>query len=171
MARRRIESWEFVLESSAIPRPHSDYSWLIIRPIVRPRALADVMACNRAVDENENIIEAISALAEHAPKNIIEARLAFQMTATSEAALMFLRRSMLPNQIVEETDLNVARATRLMRLHLEQIEAMQKLKGKTGQQKMTVEHFHVHEGGQAIAGPVSTTKGEGGNSGAEANTP
>jgi hypothetical protein len=47
-----------------------------------------------------------------------------------------------------------------MRLHLEQIEAMQKLKGKAGQQK-TVEHVHVHEGGQAIVGPVSTTKGEG----------
>jgi hypothetical protein len=36
----------------------------------------------------------------------------------------------LPGQTVEGTDLNVVRATRLMRLHLEQIEAMQKLKGK-----------------------------------------
>jgi hypothetical protein len=47
-----------------------------------------------------------------------------------------------------------------MRLHLEQIEAMQKLKGKTGQQKVTVEHVHVHDGGQAIVGAVSTTKKE-----------
>jgi hypothetical protein len=37
-----------------------------------------------------------------------------------------------------------------MRLHLEQIEAMQKLKGKAGQQKVTVEHVDVHEGGQTI---------------------
>ena len=67
----------------------------------------------------------------------------------------------------------MVRATRLMRLHLEQIEAMQKLKGKAGQQKVTVEHVHVHEGGQAIVGAVSSTKGEGdggGNSDAEANT-
>ena len=49
-----------------------------------------------------------------------------------------------------------------MRLHLEQIEAMQKLKGTARQQKVTVEHVHVHEGGQAIVGTVSTSKGEGG---------
>jgi hypothetical protein len=99
-------------------------------------------------------------LAEHAPRNITEASLAAQMTATSEAALMFLNHPTLPRQTTEGIDLNVARATRLMRLHLEQIEAMQKLKGKAGQQK-TVEHVHVHEGGQAIVGPVSTIKGEG----------
>ena len=32
---------------------------------------------------------------------------------------------------------------------------MQKLKGKHGQQKVTVEHVHVHQGGQAIVGAVS----------------
>ena len=48
-----------------------------------------------------------------------------------------------------------------MRVFNEQLEAMQKLKGKAGQQKVTVEHVHVHEGGQAIEGAVSTTKGEG----------
>jgi hypothetical protein len=47
-----------------------------------------------------------------------------------------------------------------MRLHLEQIEAMQKLKGKAGQQRVTVKHVHVHEGGQAIVGAVSTSIGE-----------
>jgi hypothetical protein len=57
------------------------------------------------------------------------------MTATGEAALMFLRRATNPEQPVELVDLNVVRATRLMRLHLEQIEAMQKLKGKSGQHK------------------------------------
>ena len=40
--------------------------------------------------------------------------------------------------------------------NLEQLEAMQKLKGKAGQQKVTVEHVHVHEGGKAIVGAVST---------------
>lgn len=84
------------------------------------------------------------------------------MVATGEAALMFMHRATLPEQPTENIDRNVARATRLMRLHLEQIEAMQKLKGKAGQQKVTVEHVHVHEGGQAIVGAVSTSKGEGG---------
>jgi hypothetical protein len=74
---------------------------------------------------------------------------------------MFLHRATIEGQTTEGTDLNVVRATRLMRLHLEQIEAMQKLKGKSGQQTVTVEHVHVHEGGQAIVGAVSTAKGEG----------
>jgi hypothetical protein len=34
---------------------------------------------------------------------------------------------------------------------------MAKLKGKTGRQKVTVEHVHVHKGGQAIVGTVAAT--------------
>jgi hypothetical protein len=52
------------------------------------------------------------------------------------------------------------------------IEAMQKLKGKTGQQ--TVEHVHVYQGGQAIVGAVSQAKtepGEGGQVNETAQTP
>jgi hypothetical protein len=113
-------------------------------------------------DETDLHIKAVITLAEHAPQNVIEASLAVQMTATKEAALMFLHRATTEGQTTEGTDLNVVRATRLMRLHLEQIEAMQKLKGKSGQQTVTVEHVHVHEGGQAIVGPVTTTKAEGG---------
>jgi hypothetical protein len=113
--------------------------------------------------ETESLIKAITALAEFAPRNSIEASLAAQMTATGEMALMFLNRATLPEQTVDGVDRNVVRATRLMRLHLEQIEAMQKLKGKAGQQKVTVEHVHVHEGEQAIVGAVSTNgEGDGG---------
>ena len=39
--------------------------------------------------------------------------------------------------------------------HREQLEAMAKLKGTAGRQKMIVEHVHVHAGGQAIVGPVA----------------
>jgi ribosomal protein S6E (S10) len=43
----------------------------------------------------------------------------------------------------------------------EQLEAMAKLKGKTRQQKVIVEHVHVHHGGQAIVGTVTATRTEG----------
>jgi len=139
-----------------------------------PLEIADRMATQmgnaqvwpKANGETETLIKAITALAEYAPQNAIEASLAAQMTATGEAALMFLYRATLPDQPSEAVDRIVVRATRLMRLHLEQIEAMQKLKGKASQQKVTVEHVHVHEGGQAIVGAVSTTirEGAGGNS-------
>ena len=64
----------------------------------------------------------------------------------------------LPNQGTEATDLNVLRATRLMRAFNEGVEAMQKLKGKASQQNVTVEHVHIHKGGQAIVGAVSAPK-------------
>ena len=50
------------------------------------------------------------------------------------------------------------RATRLMRIFTEQLDAMAKLKGKSGHQKVTVEHVHVHKGAQAIVGAVTTSK-------------
>lgn len=108
------------------------------------------------------LIEAISMIAEMAPQNSTEAMLATQTIATHEAALLFLRRSTIDGQTLEGSDANVLRATRLMRLHLDQIEAMQKLKGKAGQQKVTVEHVHVYQGGQAIVGAMSAAKSEGG---------
>ncbi|MDP8989527.1 MAG: hypothetical protein M3N41_05520 [Acidobacteriota bacterium] len=106
------------------------------------------------------LIEAISTIAEMAPQNSTEAMLATQMIATHEASLMFMRRATAEGQTFEGSDANVLRATRLMRLHLEQCEAMQKLKGKAGQQRVIVEHVHVHKGGQAIVGAVNAAKTE-----------
>jgi hypothetical protein len=48
--------------------------------------------------------------------------------------------------------------------------ALQKLRGKAGQQKVTVEHVHVHQGGQAIVGAVSVSKDEGGGEKSSAET-
>ena len=92
-----------------------------------------------------------------APQNVTEAMLATQMIAANDAALMFLGRATLDNQTFDGVEANVRRATQLMRIFNEQLEAMQKLKGKASQQKVTVEHVHVHEGGQAIVGAVNQT--------------
>jgi len=40
-----------------------------------------------------------------------------------------------------------------------QVEALQRYRGK-GQQKVTVEHVHVHAGGQAIVGAVTPGGGD-----------
>jgi hypothetical protein len=108
-------------------------------------------------DADRALIQAISTLAEIAPQNVTESMLAAQMIATHEAALGFMLSATRDDQTFEGRDANVLRATRLMRLHLDQIEAMQKLKGKAGQQKVTVEHVHVYQGGQAIVGAVAPT--------------
>ncbi len=102
------------------------------------------------------IVEAFAAIAEMAPQNATEAMLATQMIAVNDAALMFLRRATLESQSFEGVNANVQRTTRLMGLFNDQLDAMQKLKGKTGQQRVRVEHVHVYNGGQAIVGTVAT---------------
>jgi hypothetical protein len=44
-----------------------------------------------------------------------------------------------------------------MRVFIQQLEAMQKLKGKASEEKLTVEQIHVHQGGQAVVGSVRTS--------------
>jgi hypothetical protein len=100
------------------------------------------------------VIEGFAAMSEMAPRNATEAMLAAQMMACHEAGLMFLSRAT-AGQYQDAIDGDVLRATRLMRVFAEQLEALQKLRGKTGQQKVTVEHVHVHDGGQAIVGAVA----------------
>ena len=110
----------------------------------------------RPKDASDQVIQAVLTMAEMAPQNATEAMLAVQMIAANDAALRFLRRATADGQTVEGSDGNVLRATRLMRLFTEQLAAMAKLKGKTGQQKVVVEHVHVHSGGQAVVGAVAS---------------
>lgn len=121
--------------------------------------------CPQPKDADDYVLKAVNAMAEMAPQNATEAMLAVQMLATHDAALMFMRCATVLGQSTEAADGHVLRATRLMRVFNEQLEAMQKLKGKVGQQKVTVEHVHVHQGGQAIVGNVSPAKGNQGEGG------
>lgn len=94
------------------------------------------------------------------------AMLAAQMIACHDAAMNFLCRATAQDQTTDVIDRNVLRATRLMRIFGEQLEAMQRLKGRTRQQRVTVEHVHVNAGGQAVVGAVTTARvreGAGGN--------
>ena len=49
---------------------------------------------------------------------------------------------------------------KLLRTFAAQVEALQRYRGK-GQQKVTVEHVHVHAGGQAVVGTIQTPGGGG----------
>ena len=52
-----------------------------------------------------------------------------------------------------QQDSNGNLAVKLLRTYTMQMEALQRYRGK-GEQKMTVEHVHVYQGGQAIVGAV-----------------
>ena len=89
----------------------------------------------------------------------IEAMLAVQMVATHFAATRALRR-LKGSDMVSQQDSNGNLAVKLLRTFAAQTEALQRYRGK-GHQKVTVEHVHVHTGGQAIVGSVSQSGGEG----------
>jgi hypothetical protein len=108
-----------------------------------------------AESADEKLALAVKTLADMAPRNTTEGMLAVQMIGVHNASVEFLRRSLSPDQTIVGVDANIARASRLLRIFTAQIDAMAKLKGTAGQQKMTVEHVHVHAGGQAIVGPVA----------------
>ena len=112
------------------------------------------------------LIKALEAIGEMAPKGPVQSMLAAQMIATNEASARFLACSFEEGHTLESRTANVNRAVRLMQLYLLQVEAFQKLRGKSVQQKVIVEHVHVHEGGQAIVGAV-TARGPGVGDGAE----
>ena len=99
-------------------------------------------------------MNAIAVLGELQPATATEAMLAAQMVGTHRAAMMFLKNATKPDDTFDGRDRNVLRALRLMRLFTEQIEAMSKLKGKSGQQRVVVEHVTVAAGGRAIVGAV-----------------
>jgi hypothetical protein len=110
----------------------------------------------------------IDLIAEIGPTGGLQGLLATQMIGTHTAAAEFMKRAMVPSQSSDVIDLNIHRAGRLMRLFTQQVDSMQKLKGLSGQQTVTVEHVHVHAGGQAIVGqvtPHASTPGQGGAEG------
>jgi len=103
---------------------------------------------------DELLVKATAMLAEIEPRTATEAMLAAQMVGAQRVAMQFLERSTQPGQTTETIDANVGRSVRLMRVFLDQTEAMSKLKGKSGQQRVVVEHVTVAAGGQAIVGNV-----------------
>jgi hypothetical protein len=64
---------------------------------------------------------------------------------------------MLGNQPLEAHREYLNQATKLSRTSATLLEALNRHRGK-GQQKVTVEHVHIHAGGQAVVGMVETTR-------------
>jgi hypothetical protein len=87
------------------------------------------------------------------PADEIEGMLGAQMVATHNAAMECFRRSMIREQTFEGRREALNQANKLTRSYAMLLEALNRHRGK-GQQKVTVEHVHVHQGGQAIVGAV-----------------
>jgi hypothetical protein len=96
---------------------------------------------------------ATAALIGIQPRGELEGMIAAQMIAAHSAAMECYRRAMLSEQTLEGRRENLSQANKLSRTYALLLEALNRHRGK-GQQKVTVEHVHVHEGGQAIVGNV-----------------
>lgn len=97
------------------------------------------------------------------PRDQVEAMLAAQMAAIHNATMKLAARinrvGTLPQYDSASRSLN-----QLSRTFTAQVDALTRYRSG-GQQKMTVEHVHVYEGGQAIVGNVSHEGKRGGNNG------
>jgi hypothetical protein len=96
----------------------------------------------------------VGAMEGISPRDAIEGMLTAQMVGIHNASMECLKRAMLPSQTFEGRQANLNQSTKLTRTYTAQMEALNRHRGK-GQQKMTVEHVHVHNGGQAIVGSVT----------------
>jgi hypothetical protein len=100
----------------------------------------------------------VAALAGIAPKDELEGMMAAQLVAAHNAAMECYRRAMIGGQTFEGRRENLNQASKLSRTWTTLLEALNRHRGK-GQQKVTVEHVHVHSGGQAVVGTVERPGG------------
>lgn len=96
---------------------------------------------------------AISIVRAIEPRDHLEALLAVQMAAIHIASINFTRK-MNHTETIPQLDIQERTVNKLMRTFTTQMEALRKHRNG-GNQRVTVKHVHVHEGGQAIVGNVS----------------
>jgi hypothetical protein len=111
-------------------------------------------------DKKAQQIATCAALHGIGPKDEVEGMLATQMVGLHNAAMEVMRRAMIKEQPFEVQREYLAQASKLTRSYAALVEALNRHRGK-GQQKVTVEHIHVHAGGQAVVGVVEAPGGRG----------
>jgi hypothetical protein len=95
----------------------------------------------------------VAAMIGIGPKDELEGMMAAQLIAAHSAAMECYRRAMIGEQTFEGRRESLTQANKLSRSFATLLEALNRHRGK-GQQKVTVEHVHVHSGGQAVVGVV-----------------
>ena len=104
------------------------------------------------------MVTAVYGLIGIHPGDELEGMMAAQLIASHSAAMECYRKAMLPEQSFEGRREALNQANKLSRSFATLLETLNRYRGK-GQQKVTVEHVHVHAGGQAVVGAVSTPRG------------
>ncbi|MCK1477558.1 hypothetical protein IVB27_22805 [Bradyrhizobium sp. 197] len=129
--------------------------------ILANQALQSLWLKNSSQEDRDKQSNAIlAALAGIRPKDELEGMMAAQLVAAHNAAMECYRRAMIGEQTFEGRRENLTQASKLSRTYAALLEALNRHRGK-GQQKVTVEHVHVHAGGQAVVGMLEPSGGRG----------
>src|SRR2546423_4802993 len=101
----------------------------------------------------KQVSAAVAGLVGINPNDELEGMIAAQLVGCHNASMECYRRAMIGEQTFEGRRENLSQANKLSRTYAALLDALNRHRGK-GQQKVTVEHVHVHSGGQAIVGTV-----------------
>ncbi len=93
---------------------------------------------------------ALQNLADSEPKDATESRLILQAHALYSQGMKRLHQAEI-NDMIPQIDFCLKSATKLLRLHNETIEALNKYR-RGGEQRVIVQHVQVNDGGRAIVG-------------------
>ena len=122
------------------------------------QTLSTLWLASKDEARNRQYSATLAALIGIGPQGEIEGMIAAQLVACHNASMECYRRAMIGEQTFEGRRENLAQANKLSRTYAALLEALNRHRGK-GQQKVTVEHVHVHAGGQAVVGMVAPSPG------------
>ncbi len=95
-------------------------------------------------------------LSSFEPRNVQEAMLAVQMVGVHNQTIELLSKATKYDALFAKEEY-LKLALKMSRLFATQLETLKKIRSK-GEQRMIVEHVHVHSGGQAIVGNIASDK-------------
>lgn len=112
--------------------------------------------------KSDRLTAAIMAMVAFKPEDEIEGMIAAQAVAMHHGSMECFRRAMIPEQPADVAARLRKDGASLARGMTEMIEALNRKRGKAGNQVVRVEHVTVQAGGQAIVGNVAPAAPGGG---------
>lgn len=157
---KKIES----LTGNTVPKAVDEIPSLCEITGTKHKQLAEDIV-NRATDAicgreefREKAIIVMASLIEQQPKDAHEARLCAQAVALYSQGLKYMYRSEQGNMI-PQCEFYIKNAMKLLRLHNETVEAINKHR-RGGGQRVVVQHVQVNDGGQAVVNGSFEGEGE-----------
>lgn len=150
---------------------HDRFNNALLVQAIRTQWEPSWMTDDNHADQAEQVARMMMAFK---PADEIEGMLAAQAVALHGMTMEMSRRAMLADQPSEIAHGMRKAAVGASRQFAELLTALDRKRGKGGQQKVTVEHVHVYPGGQAIVGniePSATGGGVRAGSAAEPHAP